>query len=301
MIVFNGVTGGIGRYLLTYCQENSIPFRVIRSRLDDIVGMQNELNEILVEDEDRAPTLIHLAGLVSVRRCESEPDRAYRVNVCGARELTKVFIHWCRCRKTKSRVIYISTGHVYAASDRRGLICESHEVEPRSEYAKTKLMAEHEVVKLAEMEEVTYVILRLFGLIAPSQSPEFVLPGLLRRAQVKDFSNIPGLECVRDYLDSRDVSRILIALSRTDTSGIYNLCSSQAVTIRELLNKIICAMYGETTGNLLQRTTAGADRSDSVPYLVGDNKEIQGILSVPIQRITISETVSEAVAISNEK
>src|SRR5439155_15956129 len=127
------------------------------------------------------------------------------------------------------RVVYVSSGHVYAAAQPGIRLTEHHPVAPRTVYARTKLAAEQALAERARARGCALIIARVFGLIAPRQPAHYVLPGLIRRVSEGRLEGVPGLSYYRDYLDSRDVCDVLIALAAQAGAEptVVNVCSGR--------------------------------------------------------------------------
>jgi len=89
------------------------------------------------------------------------------------------------------------------------------------------------------------VIARPFNHVGPGQREDFVLPSFLSRiaeAAHAGTKEIPvgDLASERDFTDVRDVARAYAVLAeRGETGKAYNICSSQLVSIRTLLDLAI--------------------------------------------------------------
>ena len=114
-VVFNGQTGGLGQYLAAALEEKKITFSPLCSRLEETTRIAGELDASLnALPPHESVTLIPLAGLVPVMVCEKEPDRAFKTNVSDMMALVAQFLEWCDRRNIAARVLYVSSGHVYA-------------------------------------------------------------------------------------------------------------------------------------------------------------------------------------------
>src|SRR3954471_22668239 len=161
MILYNGATGGLGRYLMARLSESGELSHAVQARLEDRDGLERELATLGPSDE---VTVIHLAAMVSVPACEADPETAYKVNVDLARSTVATILEWALTRGTRVRVVYISTGHVYAAKPPGSRLTEDDPTLARSVYARTKLAAEGELSALCATNEVPFLVARVFGL-----------------------------------------------------------------------------------------------------------------------------------------
>ena len=296
MILYNGASGGLGRYLAEPLHRAGVPAHALAARLEDQQGLAAELSRL---DPDSAVTLIHLAARVSVPACEADPSGAYNTNVTLARQAVATVVEWAHRCGAPARVLYVSSGHVYAAQPDGSRLGEDAPTLPRSVYAQTKLAAEQELQALTSGQGVPMVVARVFGLLAPRQAPNYVLPALVRRVRAEELDAIPGLDFTRDYLDARDVCedlRLLASAPWPDSSVVVNVCSGVPVTIRELLLGVLREVFGDRADELARKVTAAPGRPDDVRWLVGDPSRFVGLTDNPPQRIPLSRTVADAVA-----
>jgi nucleoside-diphosphate-sugar epimerase len=299
MIYFNGITGGLGQYMPTTLTNIGIDFTVLRSRLSDSDGLTNELDASMVSRKIATPpTLIQIAGLVPVPYCEEHPQEAFQTNVTDTLATVSTFIQWAERHGNRSRVLYVSTGHVYDKTVSGKKLTEDNPVNPRSVYAKTKREAEKAISSLANKLHTDYLIARVFGLLSPNQSPNYVLPSLIRRVRESNFSEIPGLSYVRDYLDARDVCAHLAQLSALEwnlsKTALINICSGEPLSIRELLMKIVDVL-GMNATSLQGLLTEATGRLDDVSWMVGDPQRLIAMLGRPPRTISLDQTIQDAL------
>jgi GDP-4-dehydro-6-deoxy-D-mannose reductase len=295
VILYNGASGGLGRYLEGPLGGLQEPSHALTSRLEDKSGLVTELSQL---DPPGVVTLIHLAARVSVPACESDPSGAYHTNVLLARATVETVLEWAAEHGARARVIYVSSGHVYAAQRGGSRVAEDASTSPRSVYAQTKLAAEQELLSLAARYDTPFLIARVFGLVAPRQAPNYLLPGLIERARSGHVDGIPGLDFVRDYLDARDVCenlRLLAVAPWEDTRLVVNVCSGVAVTIREVLQAVLQQIDPDRADDATRHAKAAPGRPGDVAWLVGDPSRFISLTGDLPQRIPLSRTVADAV------
>ena len=186
---------------------------------------------------------------------------------------------------------------------------EVHPVGPRSVYANTKLRAEEALAAMARTRASPLIIARVFGLFAPRQPSNYLLPGLIRRVRQRELAGIPGLDFARDYLDSRDVCDHLLTLSthgrdaetpgpergQCDVVETVNVCSGQPTTPRDLIERVIAVAAPLERDTLLSQLSAAPGRADDVPWIVGDPSKLSRLVGEPRLR-SIDQTVRDAVS-----
>lgn len=295
MIIYNGATGGIGRYLgksIGAGQEAPYP---LRSRMEDRAGLIAELAPLNPVGQ---VTFIHLAARVSVPACESDPTGAFRTNVALARATAATVLDWASLRGLVARVVYVSSGHVYAAQADGSRLAEDAPTNPRSVYARTKLEAEEDLRQLCATTGAPLLIARVFGLLGPGQAAHYVLPSLIERARTRQLDAIPGLDFTRDYLDARDVCSALALLASMPWpvgDVTVNICSGEPVTIRELLRQILVRVDPTHADELHRQASTAPGREDDIRWLVGDPTRFTELTSESPMRIPLDTTVADAV------
>lgn len=294
MILYNGVSGGLGKYLPETLQRHGAQSHAIRARLEDRAGLRAELASL--KPPTKNVTLLQIAARVSVPACEADPAGTQKINVDDTRATVEDFIDWAHAQALSPKVIYVSSGHVYAAQPPGVRIDEGHSTAPRSVYARTKLQAEQELTELAAKRSAGFQIARVFGLIAPAQPANYVLPGLIRRVRETKLDGVPGLSYVRDYLDARDVCEDLLSLTRVDATGLVNVCSGDGVTLRAILQQIIRTLRPSEEAQLLALAKEAPGRADDVPSILGNPTRFTQLTGTEPRRISLAETVRDACA-----
>lgn len=304
MILVNGSSGGIGKHLTHLLQNSGSSFRILKTRLerpDDVAG---ELDGLNVPRGSRV-ALIHLAATVSVPRCEAEPERAFAINVDGACRYIESFIDWSHETGTLASVVYVSSAHIYAPPKPGTFVTEQDPVAPQSVYAKTKLAAENALCDLHTAKDFQLTIARVFGVVAPGQAKQYLLPGLIGRVLRSDVSRIPGLSYVRDYLDARDIAQHLRDLAdfKSDSFAaptVLNICSGVPIEIKEILEEVIDRIHGPETpkaSELKSATSEAAGRPTDIRWLVGSPRQQQELTRRSPRSIQMQKTVKDAIEV----
>ena len=84
--------------------------------------------------------IIHTAGFTSVEGCEAKPDLAQHINVELAVNVARA------CSKLGLQLVHISTDHLFSGES--SFVDETHPVEPRNVYGRTKAEAEFRVLEV---------------------------------------------------------------------------------------------------------------------------------------------------------
>lgn len=293
MIVYDGATGSLGGSFGAAAAAAGVPSLAIRARLEDGAGRRRELEVIAPLLRPGEPlAFVQMAGIVPVAVCERDPARAQDCNVIHVAEAV-ADVAACAARSGRIlHLVYVGSGHVYAPATPGARVDESAALGPRSVYAKTKRAAEERVLALGSAAGFGVTVARVFGLLAPSQPPAYVLPALLHRVRTGDLDGIGGLDNVRDYLDARDVCRVLVLLAGQTAAGIVNVCSGEGIRIRDLLAGILRATGDARDASAL---VAGPSRPDDVPWIVGNPGKAEARLGASLRTLPLSRTIEDAV------
>ncbi len=293
-VFYNGATGSLGTYIEGSAKRLGIETYKIQSRLEDSPGLIKELTEQMPNVYPGGyAVLLQLAAMVSVPGCEKDPKLAHQTNVTDTVSTVNTFISAAKKEKLVPKIIYVSTGHIYAPKS--GRILETDPIKPRSVYASTKLEAENELARLCTETKTPLTIARVFGLIAPKQPAHYVLQSVIRRARSKDLKDVPGLSNLRDYLDSRDVCMTLLRLASISATGIFNLCSGEGVEIAYLLETALKEIHPNEADSLINSITEGAARADDIPEIIGDPTKVENRIGRECRTISVEQTIRDAI------
>lgn len=186
--------------------------------------------------------VIHSAALPNDTVCRPVPVHAMRVNVLS----TQYLLEAARQRRWR-RVVYVSTGAVYQASDPRGFIRETEPATPGNVYGTTKHMGE----LLVNMYQKTYGVsactvrvswvwgppLITRGLDGPRGPIPYFLIGAVRGERLHEAS---GGEFIANFTYVKDVAQALVLAYRKDAlpSNLYNLSNGRHYSTAEIVETI---------------------------------------------------------------
>ena len=181
-----------------------------RKKVNFILGDirdSSKLNSIL-RDFD---VVVWLAALVGDGACAITPELTHEINTESVKNLVQNF---------DKRIVFLSTCSVYGAQD--GILTESSDTNPLSEYASSKLKAEEH---LKDSNALIFRLGTLFGI-----SDEFsrvrldlVVNILTAKALIDKKISVFGGDQWRPLLHVNDVSNAISHCLNTDVTGIYNL------------------------------------------------------------------------------
>ncbi|HSB78780.1 MAG TPA: NAD(P)-dependent oxidoreductase [Candidatus Methylomirabilis sp.] len=195
-----------------------------------------------ISDRHGVEGAIHAAALPSDTVCRPVPIRAVAVNVLSTQHLLEL----ARQRKWR-RVVYVSTGAVYQASDPKEFIRESDPATPGNVYGTTKHMGE----LLVNMYQGTYGVsactVRVSWVWGPPlvpvgfDGPRGPIPYFLIRAVRGEKVHEPsGGEFIANFTYVKDVANALLLAYRKESlsSTLYNVSNGQHYSTAEIVETI---------------------------------------------------------------
>jgi len=185
----------------------------------------------------RPSAVYHCGGIAHVGESWSQPVRALSVNVLGTHHV----LEGVREAGLDCPVLVTGSALVYQPST--DLLREDDPIGPSDPYGVSKLGQE---MLAARSTHAPVFIVRPFNHAGPRQSPTYVTSSFARQiAEIETGRREPvlrvgNLESRRDITDVRDTVRAYRLVVRHGRPGRpYNVCSSRAYRIHDLLDALI--------------------------------------------------------------
>ncbi len=186
----------------------------------------------------RPSAVYHCAGAAHVGRAWDSTEPTFATNV----RCTHHVLQALERAGVDARVLVPSSALVYASSGEA--LTEDHPLLPSSPYALSKLAQEMLAMKTNGALGVT--IARPFNHVGPRQDSLFAASGFARRIADIELGrwapeiSVGNLEARRDLTDVRDTVRAYqMILQRGQPGRPYNICSGRAISMRELLDRLL--------------------------------------------------------------
>ncbi|HEY7291107.1 MAG TPA: GDP-mannose 4,6-dehydratase [Vicinamibacterales bacterium] len=217
------------------------------------------------------PTAVyHCAGAAHVGRAWDKTASTFATNVRGTHYLLDALDR----TNVETRVLIPSSALVYTPADRP--LRETDPVVPGNPYGLSKLA--QEMLACHSSPRVIVTVARAFNHTGPRQGPMFAAPGFARRiadierGRWEPTVSVGNLDARRDLTDVRDTVRAYrLILEHGQQGDTFNVCSGVAITIRELLDKIVARARVAVT----IQTDPARYRPSDTPLLVGDPTRIR--------------------------
>lgn len=230
-------------------------------------------------------TVYHCAGSPHVASSWSDTLLPLKANVLSTQHLV-LALHR---HAPRARLLVPSSALVYAQGDHP--LAEDSPRVPRTPYGVSKLAQELLAERARGDRRVEAIIARPFNHIGPRQEATFVASAFARQiAEVEAGTTEPtisvgNLEARRDLTDVRDTVRAYQAIAERGEPGrAYNVCSGQAVRIRDLLDRLV-SLSRVPVRIVVDPTKL---RPSDTPLLLGDPSRIERELNwraeIPLER-----------------
>ncbi len=248
-----GAAGFVGNYLIDHIQKNCIwSITVTKMKHECISRNGVDIRDLNILNYDEVKTLIndvrpdyifHLAAQSSVALSWENPALTVDVNIKGSLNV----LNSIRELDYKSKILLIGSGEEYGLVKESEIpIVEDNTLRPGNLYAVTKACQNMIGNLYAKAYDMHVMMVRAFNHIGPNQTPQFVVADFCKQvAEIEAGKREPvmrvgNLAAKRDFTDVRDVVRAYVILIEKGIPGeIYNVGSGKAISIQEILNKII--------------------------------------------------------------
>ena len=154
-VLILGKNGQLGKALQKYASNKNINFFNSKSDLD--ISNFDNLEQVISQFD--ADIIINTAAYTNVEMAEKDNTNLYKSNVLGPYNLALL------CKKYKKKLIHISTDYVFDGIKNQPYI-EDDQVNPLSEYGKSKLEGENKIINFFD----NYLIFRVSWLFSHSKN-----------------------------------------------------------------------------------------------------------------------------------
>lgn len=227
------------------------------------IGEAGRLDELC--RQHRPDCIIHLAGLVSVARAETEPGLNYALNIHN----TYVVAEAARKNEVR-RIVFASSAACYGESTELPL-SEHQEATPISMYGTAKLASEKILAGYSSSYGIDTVCLRYFNVFGERQDPNSPYSGVISRFAeafaARESATLYGDGTqTRDFIAVEDVANanVISATATSIESGVRNVCTGQRRRLLDVLS-IFETLYPDAVA-----TRFGPERAGDIRDSCGD-------------------------------
>lgn len=187
----------------------------------------------------RPDVVFHLAAEIG----GADESRLHRINVEGTRNLLEA----AATLPQKPRVLVAGSSAIYGAGPIAGApISEDALLAPVGAYAASKAEQDRLAERLGGELGVPVIRTRAFNQTGPGERDRFVASSVARQiAEIEAGQRPPRIaigrtDTLRDFSDVRDIALgYWLAATRGEPGEVYNLASGKAVSIREIVDRLL--------------------------------------------------------------
>ena len=232
-----GARGFVGRYLVEHLETAGA----------DVTGWGREHVDLLDRRAvwramaDLRPSVVyHCAGAAHVGQSFNNIADTLAANVLGTHHVLDAL----RNAGVSARVLITGSSLVYRPSDRA--LREEDPTGPATPYAVSKLAQEMLGRRGIKEDRQEVLLTRPFNHTGPRQDPTYAAPtfaqqiALIEKGRMRPEIVVGNLDASRDLHDVRDTVRAYTTIvERGEAGRVYNVCSGQAVKMRDVLDQLV--------------------------------------------------------------
>lgn len=291
LILVTGASGFTGRWFiaeaikqgyscvgLSQSANTSLPANTqsIVCDLTDFAAVQAVISKI------KPDYIVHLAAISFVAHGSTRD--MYLTNVVATTNLLDAVVKHCPGIR---KVLVASSGNVYGNAASLP-ITEQTPFAPVNDYAVSKVAMEYAVS--LRMMQLPIVVTRPFNYTGVGQAEHFLLPKIIAAFRRKQTSlELGNLDVARDFSDVRDIVKAYVKLLQSDvSSSMFNLCSGQAVTLRQVIAQVeLLAGYPMTIN-----VNPAFVRANEVKELYGSEQKLLSVIGAYREHTSVQDTLA---------
>ena len=228
-IIVTGCNGQLGRAVNLFFKDNK-----------DISFVNTDVGELDITNIDKVMELarevqpyaiINCAAHTGVDACETEYDKAFKINAIGPRNLS------IAARETGAKLMHISTDYVFDGKGTRPYV-ETDATNPQGAYGSTKLAGENFVKDFADR----YFILRTAWLYGDGKN---FAKTMLRLSETNEKVRVVG-DQFGSPTSASELTKAINALLFTENYGVFHATCEGSCSWAEFAREVF-RLAGKTT------------------------------------------------------
>lgn len=286
-VLITGITGFAGSHLAEYILEHHPGVEIYgirrwRSRMENIEHLLGKIHVIecnlvdlssvrsLIADV-RPDKIFHLAAQSFVPSSWNAPAESLTTNIISQLNIfealreAKLFDTWIQIACSSEEYGMVHPEEVP--------ITENNPLRPLSPYAVSKVGQDYLAYQYFMSYGIKSVRTRGFNHTGPRRGEVFVCSNFskqgveIEKKKRPPVIHVGNLDAERDFTDVRDMVRAYwLSLEKCEPGEVYNICSGEAISIKELLNMVIA----QTGVPVEVKQDPTRLRPSDVPLLKGD-------------------------------
>lgn len=273
-VLLTGATGFVGRQIFSALQNAGVDVRlVIRTDAEGRLGASSPRDRIVTPDlfaEDAAwwskacegiDTVIHAAWYTKPGEYLRSPQNF---------DCLQGTLNFAKGAVQAGVRRFVGVGTCFEYDMRTGYLSTDTPLLPTTPYAAAKAAIFFTLSHLLPPQGVEFAWCRLFYLYGQGEDVRRLVPYVRARLVAGEPAELTSGTQIRDYLDVREAGTKIAMIALGKAMGAVNICSGDAQTVRELVEKIA----DEYERRDLLHFGARADNDVDPPCVVGIRSEI---------------------------
>jgi len=309
-VLITGATGFVGSHLIDFLLENEeveiFGTRRRRSDMSLVQHVKDRVNWIEVDITDahsvrwavkevQPDIVFHLAAQSFVPTSWKAPQETFITNALGTVNLLEAL----RDQELDARIQIAGSSEEYGfVRPEEVPITEKNPLRPQSPYGVSKVAADLFGQQYHRSYGMDIIITRAFNHTGPRRGEVFVVSNFSKQIAEAEAGlrepvmYVGNLEAKRDFTDVRDMVRAYwLAVQKGEAGEVYNICSGKAISIGELLDKLLAMSKKE----IEVRQDPNRRRPSDVPLLLGDATKFKKMTNwkpvIPLEK-TLQDTLN---------
>lgn len=309
-IFVTGAEGFVGQYTVNQLKKTySIVGLSRNTPLESSNNVEYIIGELLSETDiynilkkHKPEIILHLAGIA--KTWDNNPQEVFKINLFGTLNLYSCILKLKLEQNYNPKILYVSSAEIYGKTDTTDDIREASPLFPINDYGSSKLAADRLSYQYTQNHDLNIVILRPFPHIGPGQAKGFFVPDIasqiaaIEKDSEKNELFVGNLDCVRDYLDVRDVVSAYQAIIEANISPgeVFNICSAKGVKIEWLLKHLL----NLSSKKIAIKQDSTKLRSLEIPVYIGNNQKLIHLTNWK-PKYSIEQTLADVLQFWREK
>lgn len=203
-LLITGCGGQLGRALNREYEKEQV--QIINTDVPEL-DVTNQDAVMRLVREQKPDVIMNCGAMTAVDLCESEYDKAFRINALGPRNLS------IAAREVGAKLFQISTDYVFSGDAKKPYV-ETDQPNPQSVYGSTKLAGEQFVQAFSDR----YFIIRTAWLYGEGKN---FVGTMLRLAQSNDQVRVVG-DQAGSPTSAAELAKMMHLLEPTDNYGMFH-------------------------------------------------------------------------------
>jgi len=230
--------------------------------------LESKIEANLEEYGGRIDIIFHLAA-AGVRSLQADKPATLRKNILGAYGIGE-FAARCSVR----RIVCAGSCFEYGSGD---MVKEASHLEPRTAYAKSKILCRELLDWFGETTKIEITHLRPFTIYGPGEQRERLISHVIERLHNDEPLAITDGSQIRDFIFVEDVRDAFLCagVHPAAAGNIFNVCTGNSRSVQSIV-EIICDLLGADRKSLEYGKIRR--RKSDMDMLVGDPNHIRETL-----------------------